>query len=61
MNNADKELSMKEQKRAFADAGRIAANNNPAADNIFGSRSFVIIHRNFDIAYEKAGISRQPE
>ncbi len=57
-NALDKGLSEKEQKIAFAEAGRNAEADNPAADNIFGSRSIYVINKNFDIVYEKAGLVR---
>ena len=52
----DESLSKKEQKRAFAEAGCFVEKNNPAVDHIFGSRSYLIIHQNFDIACQRAGL-----
>jgi hypothetical protein len=52
----NKSLSEDEQKSAFAEAGNRVEILNPAADNYFDSRSYVVTHKNFDLAYEKAGI-----
>lgn len=52
----DSKLTEKEQKTAFADAGNAAVLGNPASQNVYGSRSHVVEHKNFDIAYRKAGI-----
>ena len=52
----DSSLSVKEQKEAFAEAENRVVMLNPAADNYFHSRSWYIIHENFDLAYAKAGI-----
>ena len=52
----DKQLSPEEQKTAFAEASREVENRNPAYCNIWGSRSHVVIHKNFDLAYAEAGI-----
>ena len=45
-----------EQKSAFAKASNSVEMLNPAYYNLFGSRSHVVTHKNFDLAYEKAGI-----
>lgn len=49
-------LSVKEQKSAFAKASNSVEMLNPAYYNLFGSRSHVVTHKNFDLAYAKAGI-----
>ena len=54
----DSNLSEKEQIKAFANASNDVEKNNPAFDNVYGSRSYVVTDRNFDLAYEKAGIHR---
>ncbi len=45
-----------EQKSAFAEASNRVEMLNPAADNYFDSRSYVVTNENFDLAYKKAGI-----
>jgi hypothetical protein len=52
----DKKLTVDEQKKAFADAGNAVEDRNPAGDNYHWSRSYLVTHKNFDLAYEKAGI-----
>ena len=52
----DSTLTEKEQKQVFADAGNAVEFGNPAAQNLYGCRSYVVTHKNFDIAYRKAGI-----
>ena len=52
----DSSLSEEEQKSAFAEASHRAERDNPAVDNIYESRSHVVEHRNFELAYDKAGI-----
>lgn len=52
----DSRLTEKEQKQAFADAGNAVEYGNPASENLYGSRCYVVTHKNFDIAYRRAGI-----
>ncbi len=49
-------LSKKEVHDAICNASKSVCNKNPANDYLFGSRSFEISEKNFDIAFEKAGI-----
>lgn len=48
----DRALSDKEQMKAFTKASRIAASQNPAYDDIWGSRSSVVTQQNIDRVYE---------
>lgn len=55
----DSTLSEKEQKDKFAKVSRMVEYSNPAFMNVFGSRSRVITKHNFDLAYQKAGLTRK--
>ena len=49
-------LSKNEQHKAICNASKSVCNKNPAYDNCFGNRGEEISEKNFDIAFEKAGI-----
>ncbi len=49
-------LSKKEVHDAICEASKSVCNKNPAYDNCFGNRGEEISEKNFDIAFEKAGI-----
>ncbi len=53
----DGSLSAEEQQSAFVEASRRVERENPAVDNIYGSRSHVVVNRSFALAREKAGLS----
>lgn len=58
-NAIDKSLFEKEQKNAFAKASRVVEKNNPATQNVMGSRSYLIMSNNFDLVYDVADIPRK--
>ncbi len=59
LDAVDTGLSQKDQQYAFVNAGKKAEAGNPALDNLYGSRSSAIIHNNFALAYQKAGIEQK--
>ena len=59
----DLSLSEDEQKDALAKAWNRAEQGNPAVDNFYGSRSYLVTHKNYDLVFDaiKAAKSAAPE
>lgn len=56
LSTLNHDLSEKEQRTRMADASRIVERRSPAYANFMDSRSDMVAHSNFVVAYKKAGI-----